>query len=246
MIAVTMPGKIGDALFTLPVIRALCERHQTTADFITSSYCSPITRLFQYQRCINRVVIPENYKIERMDMGCQPWDMPVEEGYDAVYHLGFRGIPDTRLDLFMARYADVAEVPDIYYEFPMINTIEAPYYVVAPRGESSYKKLFLDVIERSPNPVYVIGGHGEYIGKGVDLTGLDMLDTVAVLAKADGFIGLMSSQLVLANGFDIPKVIPHDGRSWDMRHVVYSSKHFYEVNPSVDRVLGCLLERKIE
>jgi len=242
MIAVTMPGKIGDALFTLPVIRALCDKHGTQADFITSFYCKPISRLFEYQSCINKVVIPERYVIQRMDMGCQPWEMTVDGEYEAVYQLGFRGIPDSRLDLFMARYAGITELPDISYEFPVDMETEAPYYVLAPRGESSYNKLFLEFIELSPNPVYVIGGKGEYIGKGIDVTGLDFLDTVSVISKASGFVGLMSSQLVLANGFDIPKVIPHDGKSWDMRHVVYSSKHFYEVNPTVVRILD-LLER---
>jgi len=47
--------------------------------------------------------------------------------------------------------------------------------------------------------------------------------------------------LALANGFEIPKVAVHDGRSWDMRHIISSSTNHYPINPTAEQVLEILL-----
>lgn len=241
-IAVSMPGKIGDAIYALPVARELCRKHKTTCDFYTSDYCTPLKRLFEYQWYVDNFIVPEEYHIERMDMGVQPWRMPVKPGYDAVYHLGYRYVPNISLPDFMAKTAGIEFSPKIEYQYPEIETLDEPYMVMAARGESSYKDLFLEVIEKSPIRVVQIGGKGEYIGDDPGATGMDMLETVSWISKAEAFVGLMSSQLALANGFNIPKVAPHDGVSWDMRHVVYSPRNFYPINPSADDILYLALE----
>jgi hypothetical protein len=60
------------------------------------------------------------------------------------------------------------------------------------------------------------------------------------MSKCSGFAGIQSSHLVIANGFDMPKVVPHDGKSWDMRHVIYTDQHHYIVNPTGDQILEIL------
>jgi hypothetical protein len=67
-----------------------------------------------------------------------------------------------------------------------------------------------------------------------------MLSTLSILSGAKGFVGLMSSQLVLANGFPYPRIAPHDGRSWDMRHVINTEYNHYPINPSVEQILSLL------
>jgi hypothetical protein len=35
----------------------------------------------------------------------------------------------------------------------------------------------------------------------------------------------------------VPRVSPHDGKSWDMRHVVRGEYNFYPVNPTAEECL---------
>lgn len=241
--AVTHPGKIGDALYTLPIIRYLAEKSGNGVDFYTSDYCRPMKELFEYQSCIDRFIISEGYVVERMDMGCQPIYLPTFDIYDVVFHLGFRSVPDTRLDHFMALSVGIEPhlLPPVYYEIPeydeFVEELDFPYYVLGTRGITSYDDTFREFVSIANNPTLIIGAKGEYNGYGLDFTGLNLLDTCSVLSKSKGYVGLMSSMLVLANGFNIKKVVPHDGRSWDMRHVVYSDNHNYLVNPTAQEIL---------
>lgn len=255
--AVTHPGKIGDALYTLPTIKYLYELSGNKVDFYTSHYCRPIKELFEYQSCINKVIISEGYVVERMDMGCQPIYIPTPDGeYDTVFHLGFRGIPDKRLDWFMAESVGIEpyKLPQVSYEFPdfkYLDLANSYHITLASRGETSYKDLFLDLITHTGpaqhrKPIVQIGSREEFIGSlyisnNFNMTGLNLLETCYILSKASVFIGLMSSQLVLANGFpDLIKIVPHDGKSWDMRHVLYSDNHKYLVNPTLTEILNII------
>jgi hypothetical protein len=246
------PGKIGDALYSLPAIREIYRQTGEKCDFYTSSYCEPMRKLMLYQDCINDFIVPSNYKVERFDCGAQPWYMDIDESqYSAVYQFGFRSVPDRALHQFIALYAGIDKPLDIEYNYPNIDEPIQNYYVVAPRGSSSYANLFYNVGKRLIDLGYglvVIGGDNENIFNIpevenpylIDFTGKNMLNTVSILSKAQGFFGLMSSQLVLANGFNFPKVAPHDGRSWDMRHVIYSIHNHYPVDPSTTELLRLL------
>lgn len=246
-IACTHPGKLGDAIYSLPTIKKLCELRNTTADFYTSEYCRPLKRLFEYQPYIDNVYFPDNYKIERMDIGVQPWDMPVDGSlYDTVFHMGFRSVPDRPLPDFIAYSIGLGDVDPITFEYPDVETLEGPYVVLAPRGQTSFSNLFKEFIQRCPIPVVTIGGKGDCnCEHSVDQTGIDFLETTAWIAKSKGYVGLMSSQLALANGFDIPKVAVHDGIHWDMRHVVRGETNFYPVNPDVEYILALLGLRNV-
>jgi hypothetical protein len=238
-IACTHPGKHGDCLYALPAVKALAELHNCQVDFYTSSYCAPLKRLFEYQPYIDGFYVAPNYVIERMDMGVQPAYVPVDGSlYAKVYQLGFRRVPDTAIHEFIGQEAGVA-VGDITYETPEITDLGEPYIVLAPRGETSYRPLFQELVNQSAIPVCCVGGQGDAAPfYGVhDLTGWDYLETASAISHASAFVGIMSSQLVLANGFPIPKIVPHDGRSWDMRHPVYSEKHHYLVQPTADDIL---------
>jgi len=244
VIACTHPGKIGDALYALPTVRALCQIHGCKADFYTSEYCRPILDLVQAQPYIRHAIVAGDYIPERADCGVQPWQMPVPDGYDAVHHLGFRTIPDRPLNEFIASQSGIDwRGCDVRYDFYQRATLgSGSYTVLAARGETSYADLFREVIGLSPIPVVEIGAFGEYIGRGrsLDLTGLDMLEILPWLADSGGFFGLSSAMLVLANGFSMPKVVPHDGRSWDERHWVQSPYNHYLVNPSAIDILYSL------
>ena len=245
MIAITMPGNTGDMLYALPTARVLCAAHNTVCDFYTASTSRHAQALLEYQPFIRRMIIPETYVVQRRDMGTQPWLMPVpEHTYDAVYHLGYRGIPDRSLHQYIAHQIGLELPLAITYAYPNETpAIIKPYVCVSSRGETSYKPLFIDLSKALTNAnvgVVQIGAKGEFVGVGVDKTGVDMLDTLTLLAHSEGFVGLMSTQLVLANGFPIPRIAPHDGIQWDMRHVVNTSFNAYPVNPSVADIKALL------
>jgi hypothetical protein len=239
MLAFTHPGKVGDMLYGLPTMRQICQAKGEQADFYTSDYCYPIVkRLVERQSYINNCFMSQTYRIERMDIGVQPWRVPVDVSiYSTTYHLGFKHVPDRELPAFIADEVGLKWDGVISYEYDDTPTLDEPYIVIAPRGQTSYTPLFNEVIANSPIKAVVIGSYTDYTGYGINKCGLDLLETLPWIAKSKGFLGLMSSQLVLANGFSIPKVAPHDGIHWDMRHVVHSPTNFYPVNPTARQVL---------
>ncbi len=240
-LAFSHPGKLGDCIYVLPTIKRVCELEHKQADFYTSDLCKPLKRLFEYQSYIDQFYISPNYKIERTDMGVQPAYVPTDgHMYDKVYQLGFRKVPTTNIPQFIADQAGIRDIGRVQYEYPNFETLNEPYIVLASRGETTYKNLFLDIIRKCPIKVVLIGGYWEYLGEGINMCGLDMLETVTWIAKSKGFVGLMSSQLTLANGFDVPKVAPHDNCHWDMQHVIYSPTNFYPILPTTEEVLRLL------
>lgn len=250
--AASHPGKLGDALYTIPTMRHLYEATGIRFDFYTSTYCLPLRELFLAQECVNDFIIPDGYEVKRMDMGVQPWYMPIDESrYDLVYQLGFRSVPDRSIPEFIGLQAGIYEDLSIRYDFPALGgrtsiPLSQPFYVFAPRGETTYTQLFnacIDKLIAMEYGVMVIGGEGDNPSTNtsvIDMTKYNMLDCLRLLNYAEGFVGLMSSQLALANGFHIPRVSPHDGKSWDMRHVVTDSYSHYPINPSVDDVIHLL------
>ncbi len=238
------PGKIGDALYALPLIRYIYGVTGEPLDFYTSDYCEPMRALFEYQPCINSFNIAPGYRIERMDMGCQP-PFAILDGYEQVFQLGFRSVPDRAIHQFIAAQEGITIALGVRYEHPKRGPSlpKQRHICIAPRGETSYTALFndvADILQKQNIQPLIIGGVGDYTGHGIDYTGRNLLETTTILSRAIGFIGLMSSQLVLANGFDIPRIAPHDGRSWDMRHVIYSEFNHYPVNPTADDIMVLL------
>lgn len=239
-IACTHPGKLGDALYSLPAIRWLCEQHGCQADFFTSEYCRPLFEFMRQQTCIDEVVIPSEYNPERYDCGVQPWQMPVPSGYDMVYHLGFKSTPERRLVDWMSETVGGPKGLPVRYDIePRETGLTKPYVVLAPRGQNDYSETFRQLCAKCPLPVVQIGGRGEAVpGYGIDRTGDDLMTTANIIQGAAAFFGLMSSQLVLANGFQIPKVVPHS-HQWDMRHVEWTPGNIYLANPTADQMLRC-------
>lgn len=238
VIAVAHPGKLGDALYALPTLRYLCSRHNCKADFFTSSYCAPIFRLLEHQTCIRKVIVPEGYIPENGYCGIQPWQMPVpQEGYDAVYQLGLRDAPNKILPDFIAESVGAPAGLPIYYQYPETKVLGEPYIVIAPGKDRRFRATCIDLVKRCPVKCVIIGAPNEHIGIGIDATKLDPLDSIPWIAGSRGFVGMMSSPLVLANAFPIPKVVFDDGETWDMRHVMRGPLNFYPVLPTAQQIM---------
>lgn len=249
MIAVTHPGKLGDALYALPALRALCARHGCQADFWTSAQCAALGPLLSIQPEIRNVRISGTYRPTGFDCGGQPPVVPTtgEEGdegpgYEAVYHLGYRSVPNCPLPLFMARQAGLAdhEIGPVRYATdpgapgPRHRFFGKPYVVLAARGETTHKERFREFAAASPFAVVEVGGHGEAVAGdhgAEDLCGLPFDQMASVIAASSGFVGLMSAPLAVAQGFPVPKLVVHDGRSWDMGHALVNDWTHYRADP---------------
>lgn len=236
------PGMMGDAIYSLPTIKYLAVSHQTKIDFWTSPYCAPLKKLFEYQSYIKSFNVLDSYKLIGNGPGFQPWFMEVpQDEYDQVFQMGFRSNPYCNLRDFISISVGAPPGLPIMYEFPTrkspFSNDGKPKVIVAPRGETTYKGLFLEVIESKDFDAIQVGADQDAISERGDFTGLDFLPTLGLMVYADAFLGLMSSNLVLANGFpDMIKIAPHDGKSWDMRHVIYSDTNKYPIDPIYDQV----------
>jgi len=244
-IAFTHPGKLGDAIYSLPVMRYICDTNGITCDFYTSEYCRPLVRLFEYQPFIDRVIIPSEYKIIHMNMGCQPYIIPTEPGYETVYHLGFSSWPVGPIPEFIANSIGFDIPIEIKYDYPEAPTLNEDYIILAPRepNRMDHARLFQDLIATCPIKVVIVGGSGDNTFSGsniIDITGMDILETTNWIAKSRGFVGFMSAMLVIANGFDIKKIGIPDAYSGDMGHTISSDTNFYPVNPTSAEVLSLL------
>lgn len=249
MIAVAHPGKMGDALYALPAVKWLCKKYGCKADFYTSEYCKPLTPLLEYQPYINKAVIPEEYRIEHMGCGIQPWHMPIpEDNYDAVFQLGFKQTPDKSLHDWIRESVGISEQLPVAYECPeehvgfydIAPPLNQTYVVLCSNGETSFKPLFEEFVQKCPFPIVHVGKEEirGLFNVAYDIAGLSsFLNDCSWIKNARAFVGLMSSNLVLANGFDVLKVAPHDGVHWDMRHVIKESYNWYPINPTAQEIV---------
>jgi hypothetical protein len=237
--AAAHPGRLGDVLYCLPLLRYLSKRDNVLFDFYTSEYCLPLKELFEYQDCINQFYVAEDYVLDNFGCGGQPWYVPVPNEYEKVYQLGFKRTPDTMLHQFIAAEQGIYEPLAIEYQYPEYDLpLPKGYICIAPRGNTSFNYLFDDIPNYTPS--VIIGGENDYRGIGFDYTGKSFLETLCILSKSKGFVGLMSSQLVLANGFPIKRIAPHDGQSWDLSHAVHYWLNHYPINPNVMQVVSLL------
>ena len=252
LIACSHTGKIGDALYSLPTIRALCDRHRAKSDFYTTPDCKPMSSLMEYQSCINRVIITPDFVNETcLSDNSKPWrvefpSLPVKD-YEAVYDLSFHSFPDCPLPEFIAKQAGFDYPMGSQFSIETVNIHEqiGPYYVLAPGKRLGFENLFNEIVQKSPFPVLIVGAKGEMIDHGDDRTGMTILRMASAISKAKGFIGLLSSPLVVAQAFDIPKVVIFDGVCWDPRHQLRNKWTDYLVNPSAEWVLKTLERKRI-
>jgi SAM-dependent methyltransferase len=206
-LAMTHPGKMGDVIYTLPTIRWLCEKYNRKADFWTSSYCAPLKRLFEHQPYIDKLFVSPSYVVQNFCCGGQPWMVPVPnpQQYHEVFQLGFRTFPNNIPDYIANLVGGPAGLP-IKYEYPDIPTLDEPYVVIAPRGEHRWAPLIGNLAKKCQ--IVQLGSAADKVtSQGIDKTGLDFLETTTWIAKSKAFIGCQSSQLVLAEGFNIPRFV---------------------------------------
>lgn len=222
-IAVTMPGKIGDLLYSLPTVRYVSKILGDKVDFWTQKECLPVKRLLENQSYINKVYINESYVKQHDQCGVQPWFLEPEGKYDRIYHMGLRDYPKGRLvDYYPQIHGFTMCDTTISYDFDKKEIDKG--ICVSPGRNPALKSLFAHIMLHysKVGPVYQIGPANELVNIPVpniiNVTG-DMYDCLPYIDASHLFFGTLSANLVLANGFSCKKVVvcekerrfaPHD------------------------------------
>lgn len=99
----TFPGRYGDLLWALPTMRAISEAAGEPVDLLIAGEFQPIVPLLTRQPYLRVIEIDHRWTLTPP----AEWIPPAVERqhYDRIYHLGYRGWPDTPLPHFI--YAQV-------------------------------------------------------------------------------------------------------------------------------------------
>lgn len=230
-IAVTHPGKIGDCLYSLPICRQLKE-----VDFWTSSYCSPLKNLFEHQSCIKSFNIKQDYQISHDGCGIQPYSLgELPEYYDKIVELGFRDYPQKNLIKYMANLAGIPE-ENLEIKYDVVEyDLELPnkFIVLAPGRDEYFKLCMYKLMQFLSSDIGIVqvGLPEEIIPNFGTAHCVDLSKTLYIISKSIAYIGSLSSNLVLANGFDIPKVCFALPWRQNSIHDIYTDKHLYLTTP---------------
>lgn len=93
---ITHPGKNGDLLFALKVVRELVALYGAPATIVTSPFCLPVCELLKCQDdIVADVFVDQSYQAVADEPGLQPWmiDVPRQTPHRDVIHLGLRRHP---------------------------------------------------------------------------------------------------------------------------------------------------------
>jgi hypothetical protein len=98
----TMPGRAGDILWALPTIRAISEHQGAPVDLLVAGEFESLLPLLEQQPYLGAVLADHAWGMDNwIDGGGslqQAWQPPTDvSGWEAVYHLGYRGWPELPL-----------------------------------------------------------------------------------------------------------------------------------------------------
>ncbi len=87
----TIPGRWGDIIYALPVIKAYAARTQQLQHLVISPQAKVLRPLLRIQPYIASVTIAQKYAPQTGGFGLQPYRVPVPEDHTGpIYHLGLR------------------------------------------------------------------------------------------------------------------------------------------------------------
>lgn len=236
VIAVTNHKQHGDVLWSVPAARELSRRAGLKADFwLTPGHVGRCGDLLQAQDFVRHVVYDREQPLE------SPWfSNAAGPGwqYAEVYHMGFRSGFDCPIPEYYSRLFGLPQLPN-HFDLPPgyegRGLPEGPFVALASkgRGTTDYWRLFHNFAEHCPYPVLEVGYPGESLRTWLpnvwDHTSEGFLEMAWVISKCKWFVGLMSSPLVVASGWDCVKIAPHSGVHWNMDHVIRTPLHHYPI-----------------
>lgn len=119
---ITMPGKFGDLLWTLPAVRQLARGEPSgSVDFAMMPKYSEVLRLLRMQRFIGNAYQLDGWVEEHDWCGAQPMIPPsIPAGYERVFNLGYKEAPAE--PLYLEAYKQLGLAPVL----PLVPFIEVP------------------------------------------------------------------------------------------------------------------------
>lgn len=229
-VLVTMPGHLGDILWSLPTARLLAARHNTKVDFIASPEFSAVLGLVQRQSYIQKTWIAEGWEVRDTEPR-EPPSYPCT-GYDLIYHLGYKGWPSESLPWEIQSYVrDDVEMPDrpLALEEPWVEPIETyprrgggPVIAVGfTEGHIELKMgILLGLVAALPDITWrLLLPHTEthrhrawewwpsISPSSIEYCEANWEETATAIASADLFFGCLSAMWVVANAVGTKTVI---------------------------------------
>jgi hypothetical protein len=193
---VTFSGQFGDILWSLPTARQIANDNKV--DFAVMPEFKSLVSLLEVQPYIDKAFAIDNWIEIGRPHGCQPWEAPVPEEYDKVYHLAYRHHPGKNEPLvdFIARQQGITlsnPIPFISIPYFCPPVFTKPFIAVAFNDSMKEQKdNFLAEVNNRLNGE--VNFH--------NMTKLSWLDGAVLLSSVAciGFLGCRSSNYVLACG----------------------------------------------
>jgi hypothetical protein len=142
----TFSGKFGDILLSLPTAREiglekyLNDKYENEkVDFGIMPAYESLLPLLNAQPCINHAFVIKDWQYQCSPHGDQPWEAPVPEGYDKVYHLTYRNHPSKDqplIDFIAAQQRIKLENPIPFISLPYFPPPVSKYFVAYAFNES--------------------------------------------------------------------------------------------------------------
>jgi len=198
----TIPGKFGDLLWALPTVRELNKKEYINGRHSVDEHGVHIGVMPQYesllpllnvQPYIDKAFVIENWTCTGSPHGDQPWEAPVPEGYDKVYHLGYRNHPNRNhplIDFIAGQQGIQLTKPIPFISVPSNINLLKPYVAYAfNESMMELKDPFIQRVKEELNEVLF-----------VDVSKLPWLNAATMISNSMAFIGCRSANYVLSCG----------------------------------------------
>lgn len=210
-------GRAGDILWALPTVRAVSEHFGVPVDFQCCGEFVALLPLLAQQPYLGTCYALEDWPL----VPPAEWNPPrlAGEGYDRVYHLGYRGWPQRPLP-----YETLTTLRD-QYDFHTDIDLDRPWITVegpAPSCDLAVGfttehfelklGILLCVAQALPVPLCLLTNGGRWTSEVPDLLPFEILqcgwvEAACAIKHSDGFFGDCSALHVLAVALGVPAVI---------------------------------------
>lgn len=211
---VTMPGRFGDILWSLPTVRALSVRASEPVDLAIAGEFASILPLLNLQPYIRRAFALDQWSLTPPE----EWRAPIGDlkgtDWDEQRDLGYRGWPSTPLPYFIGEQMGVSR-EELQLDVPWITVNDpAPPTEIAVGFTEAWFELKLGVVlsalERQPHPYLIltpVGSRWMTEARYVSRISSSWVEMAGIIRNSDLFFGDCSALHVLAVALGKPVLL---------------------------------------
>lgn len=192
----TFPGPNGDILWSLPTAKALADMYGESVDFGVMPYYENLLPLIANQPYISKAFVVKDWIRLHSNYGDQPWAAPkeIEEGYEHVHHLGYRGHPGLGGGKRLPLIDFTADQQGVKLRDPLP-------FLLAPRTQKDpYVAVGFNPQYPDEKTAFLNKVKSEIDIPMVDTTVIPWLEASQVISDATCFVGCRSSNFVISHG----------------------------------------------